>query len=103
MAKSAAKSKAPKGKAKAKAKKAARKAQGRPQRPTQLQMARTDASSRFKKTGAAHLSVNGKPPVEFPIYAPVEGPSVIDISKLYASTGHFTFDPGFMSTASCDW
>ncbi|MFX5793995.1 citrate (Si)-synthase, partial [Acinetobacter baumannii] len=30
------------------------------------------------------------------------GPAVIDIRKLYAQTGMFTYDPGFTSTASCD-
>ncbi len=30
------------------------------------------------------------------------GPKVIDISKLYSDTGHFTFDPGFTSTGSCE-
>ncbi|MEO1066439.1 MAG: citrate synthase [Pseudomonadota bacterium] len=30
------------------------------------------------------------------------GPSVLDISSLYAQTGMFTYDPGFTSTASCD-
>ena len=30
------------------------------------------------------------------------GPDVIDIRKLYAETGKFTYDPGFTSTASCD-
>ncbi|WP_336960191.1 citrate synthase [Sphingobium aquiterrae] len=30
------------------------------------------------------------------------GPQVIDIRKLYAETGMFTYDPGFTSTASCD-
>jgi citrate synthase len=30
------------------------------------------------------------------------GPSVIDIRKLYAETGMFTYDPGFTSTGSCD-
>ena len=29
------------------------------------------------------------------------GPKVIDIRKLYAQTGAFTYDPGFTSTASC--
>src|SRR3977135_28271 len=28
-------------------------------------------------------------------------PRVIDIRKLYAQTGHFTYDPGFMATAAC--
>ena len=30
------------------------------------------------------------------------GPRVMDIRKLYAETGHFTYDPGFTSTASCE-
>ena len=30
------------------------------------------------------------------------GPAVIDIGKLYAQTGMFTFDPGFTSTASTE-
>ncbi len=29
------------------------------------------------------------------------GPSVIDVSGLYGSSGQFTYDPGFTSTASC--
>ncbi|WP_253308198.1 citrate synthase [Rickettsia endosymbiont of Orchestes rusci] len=29
------------------------------------------------------------------------GEDVIDVSKIYAETGYFTYDPGFMSTASC--
>ena len=29
------------------------------------------------------------------------GPEVVDIRKLYADTGMFTYDPGFTSTASC--
>ncbi len=49
----------------------------------------------------AILSVDGQE-VNLPVYKGVEGPSVIDISKLYSETGYFTFDPGFMSTASCE-
>src|SRR5271154_1431115 len=40
--------------------------------------------------------------VTVPILNGAEGPSVIDISKLYGETGYFTYDPGFMSTASCE-
>ncbi|MFO0997187.1 MAG: citrate synthase [Alphaproteobacteria bacterium] len=40
--------------------------------------------------------------VEMPILDGTVGPSVIDIRKLYAETGVFTYDPGFTSTASCD-
>jgi citrate synthase len=38
----------------------------------------------------------------FPIYQGTVGPDVIDISKLYAQTGMFTYDPGFTSTGSCE-
>ena len=44
---------------------------------------------------------NGAPSVELPVYAGTIGPDVIDIRKLYAQTGMFTYDPGFLSTASC--
>ena len=44
---------------------------------------------------------DGKPSVEFPIYQGSVGPEVLDIRKLYAQTGMFTYDPGFMSTAAC--
>jgi len=40
--------------------------------------------------------------VELPIYSPTAGPDVLDIRKLYAQAGVFTYDPGFTSTASCD-
>lgn len=39
---------------------------------------------------------------ELPIKKSSIGPDVIDITKLYAQTGYFTFDPGFMSTGSCE-
>lgn len=44
---------------------------------------------------------NGSPSVELPVYKGSIGPDVVDIRKLYAQTGMFTYDPGFMSTASC--
>ncbi len=44
---------------------------------------------------------NGGPSVELPVYQGSIGPDVIDIRKLYAQTGMFTYDPGFLSTASC--
>ena len=44
---------------------------------------------------------NGGQNVDLPIYKGTIGPDVIDIRKLYAQTGMFTYDPGFMSTASC--
>src|ERR1700712_4235563 len=45
---------------------------------------------------------DGSPSLEFPIYKGTVGPEVIDIRKLYGQTGKFTYDPGFMSTASCN-
>lgn len=44
---------------------------------------------------------DGSPSIEMPIYKGTVGPDVIDISKLYGKTGKFTYDPGFLSTASC--
>ena len=45
---------------------------------------------------------DGSPNMELPIYKGTIGPDVIDIRKLYAQTGKFTYDPGFLSTASCN-
>jgi citrate synthase len=39
---------------------------------------------------------------EFPVLSGTLGPDVIDIRKLYDSTDHFTFDPGYTSTGSCE-
>jgi citrate synthase len=39
---------------------------------------------------------------EFPLLSGSVGPDVIDIRKLYAQTGMFTYDPGFTSTAACE-
>ena len=40
--------------------------------------------------------------VDLPILTGSVGPSVIDIRKMYAQTGQFTYDPGFTSTAACE-
>ncbi len=44
---------------------------------------------------------DGTPAVDFPVLSGSVGPDVIDIRPLYAKTRKFTYDPGFMSTASC--
>jgi len=44
----------------------------------------------------------GDKSVEMPIKKGTIGPEVVDIGKLYNATGCFTFDPGFLSTASCE-
>ncbi len=45
---------------------------------------------------------DGTPSLDLPIYKGTIGPDVIDIRKLYGTTGKFTYDPGFMSTAACN-
>ena len=55
----------------------------------------------MKKQRIATLSFNdGSAPIELPIISGTLGPDVIDIRNL-AKTGMFTYDPGFLSTASC--
>ena len=49
----------------------------------------------------AQLIIEGNAPVELPVLTGTVGPDVIDVRSLTA-TGRFTFDPGFMSTASCE-
>ena len=39
---------------------------------------------------------------ELPVIEGSVGPKVIDVRKLYAETGYFTYDPGFTSTGSCE-
>lgn len=55
----------------------------------------------YNSSRMATLTVDGKS-IELPVYDATEGQSVIDISKLYSETGFFTYDPGFLSTASCE-
>ena len=49
----------------------------------------------------AVLSYGDGKSVEFPVMEASLGPPVVDIRSLYAKSGMFTYDPGFMSTASC--
>ena len=54
------------------------------------------------KSQTAKLTIPGVDnPIELPIYSGKIGPDVIDVGKL-TSKGHFTYDPGFVSTASCE-
>ena len=54
-----------------------------------------------KKTGSASLATGGGSNIDFDVLSGTVGPDVVDIRKLYAQTGQFTYDPGFTSTASC--
>jgi len=50
----------------------------------------------------AQLIIDGiDEPIELPVYEGSTGPDVVDVRSL-ASKGIFTYDPGFVSTASCD-
>ena len=49
----------------------------------------------------ATLIIEGRAPVEFPIMTPTHGNDCIDIRTLGAKTGLFTYDSGYLSTASC--
>ncbi|AMG29722.1 citrate synthase [Grimontia hollisae] len=49
----------------------------------------------------ATLHIEGKAPIELPIKGGTVGPEVIDVRALGAN-GFFTFDPGFVATASCE-
>ena len=54
-----------------------------------------------EKAKSATLTIDGTQYV-LTIFSPTAGPDVVDIRKLYAQAGVFTYDPGFTSTASCD-
>ena len=53
------------------------------------------------KKNYASLSIGSKI-FKLPIHKSTEGSDVIDISRLFSQSGHFTYDPGFTSTASCE-
>ncbi len=59
----------------------------------------------MSKAGSKPVTLNdpntGKT-ITMPMLDGSEGPSVIDIRKLYAESGYFTYDPGFTSTASTE-
>ena len=57
----------------------------------------------MSETRTATLTFSdGSPSVSFPVLSGSVGPDVIDIRTLYGKTGKFTYDPGFLSTASCN-
>ena len=45
---------------------------------------------------------DGSASMDLPIYKGTIGPDVLDIRKPSAQTGKFTYDPGFLSTSSCN-
>ncbi|MEX0957913.1 MAG: citrate synthase [Burkholderiales bacterium] len=54
-----------------------------------------------KQRSATISFQDGSAPAEFPVISGTVGPDVVDIRTLLAKTGKFTYDPGFLSTASC--
>ncbi|NQE64120.1 MULTISPECIES: citrate synthase [unclassified Caulobacter] len=52
-------------------------------------------------TDKATLTIGDKN-YDLPILKGSTGPDVLDIRKVYGESDHFTFDPGFTSTASCE-
>ena len=48
----------------------------------------------------AQLTIDGQT-IDLPVLSGTEGPDVIDVSGL-TTQGYFTYDPGFVSTASCE-
>ena len=51
-----------------------------------------DATATLTVDGTGH---------DLPVRSGTCGPDVIDVTKIYRHTGHFTYDPGFTSTANC--
>ena len=69
--------------------------------PTSATLAKSNKTAEPPATASATLNMGGKS-VELPIRKGSVGPAVLDIGKLYAQTGMFTYDPGFTSTASTE-
>ena len=60
----------------------------------------TDAKA--NSSGFTLTDTGSKESWDLPLLGGTTGPSVIDVRKLYAQTGCFTYDPGFTSTGSCE-
>ena len=50
----------------------------------------------------ASLTLPDGKTLDFPVMSGTIGPDVVDIRTLYGKSGVFTYDPGFLSTASCN-
>jgi citrate synthase len=60
-----------------------------------------DKKTTNRKTVTITDNATGKSS-DMPLLDGTIGPQVIDIRKLYNDLGHFTFDPGFTATGSCE-
>ena len=57
--------------------------------------------NKIKNNGTAEIKIGGKS-FDLPIYSGSVGPDCVDVRTLYKNSGHFTFDPGYTSTASTE-
>jgi citrate synthase len=58
--------------------------------------------SQATSPATARLEMPDGRTVELPVLSGTMGPPVLDVRKLYAGAGVFTYDPGYTSTASCE-
>jgi citrate synthase len=68
---------------------------------TQPDLKTSAKSNAPRETVTVTDNSNGRS-VELPMLSGTVGPKVIDIRRLYADLGHFTFDPGYTATGSCE-
>lgn len=61
----------------------------------------TTGSNAVENNRKVTLTYNDGQNLDFPIMEGTLGPNVVDI-RSFAKTGMFTFDPGFLATASCE-
>ncbi len=60
-----------------------------------------DKKSSNRQTVTVTDNVSGKS-ADLPLLSGTIGPQVVDIRRLYSDLGHFTFDPGYTATGSCE-
>ncbi|HUH83013.1 MAG TPA: citrate/2-methylcitrate synthase, partial [Stellaceae bacterium] len=69
--------------------------------PSAKEPASKDHNKGPKETVTITDNVTGKS-ADLPMLSGTLGPKVVDIRKLYADLNHFTFDPGYTATGSCE-
>ncbi|HKT19496.1 MAG TPA: citrate synthase [Stellaceae bacterium] len=60
-----------------------------------------DKKSSNRQTVTITDNVTGKS-ADLPLLSGTIGPQVVDVRRLYSDLGHFTFDPGYTATGSCE-
>ncbi len=75
---------------------------GAPSNSSTLAVNNTSTTTKSEPAKTVKLILDdGKKSINLPILNGTLGPDVIDVTNLYQDTDAFTYDPGFMSTASC--